>query len=174
MPNRFSFYSFQKFLNGRSIPGLRLFYPFICQYRVLWSREKNVSLKTVQYGTLKSVIYPENATFFYVSAVLFHTSNAACSLLHGYKNNPAHFPLYEMLLKYLPFFIQFVSRLMTLQFVYIKCLGWVRKLVFTVCNLLHLLYYCAFPRFPSTWKRGTVVISSSHTMSDSSQKNTLT
>ncbi len=25
-------------------------------------------------------------------------------------------------------------------------------------NLLHLLYYCAFPRFPSTWKRATVVM----------------
>lgn len=40
------------------------------------------------------------------------------------------------------------------------CLIWCHVCCYQnrVTHLLHLLYYCAFPRFPSTWKRWTIVI----------------
>ena len=71
MPNRFSFHSFQKFLNGQSIPGPKVFSPFRLTTLCVWG---NVGPRQF----FLSVVYPEHATCFIVSAVLFHKSDAAC------------------------------------------------------------------------------------------------
>lgn len=53
MPNRFSFHSFQKFLNGRSIPGPKVFSPlhFICQrcvFEGMLARDSSFYLSFIQ------------------------------------------------------------------------------------------------------------------------------
>ena len=69
MPNRFSFHSFQKFLNGRPIPGPNVFpfRGFICQRCVcVLAWDSSFYLSFIQNMQPVS------------SAGLFHKSNAAC------------------------------------------------------------------------------------------------
>lgn len=53
MPNRFSFYSFQKFLNGRSIPGQSFLPSSFIRQRRAFEGEKACWLDSVQYALSK-------------------------------------------------------------------------------------------------------------------------